>query len=721
MIMEFPTDLETAKSQEADRRLKLLGPLTAPEADAHGLHLRARQTRVPPQILSDWRKRYLARGIQGLLPDDWAAVTLDDQKVILEHFALLGDLAHAETITWAAVEEQAKHTPYSKWTVERWLSRYRAGGLWGLAREAHLNGNPGPRKYPARPLRAPGTLKDKDFDEIERKYDLLGELAQKAKRGEVSNLEVKKVAEEKGVSVRTLWDYIHDLRQYGLFGLAPQKRSDYEQHHNISPRMVLLIQGMRLSKRNCTVRDALEMARVKASLLGQVEPSEWQVRAIFDEIPAPVKCLADGKEEEFGDKYRFTHRLVWDPSFMVMAIDHVEPLHIYVKDLRIPRDRAKSGETRPYLTLAMDFPTRAVPAYRLSYDKPDRFNVAATLRDCFLPSPLKPFVAVPHQAKVDNGKALNARHVRLFATDLDIDLETCDPHDPQARAILERMNRTVNTELLATLSGYIDPKAHLPHTPAKLTMEELDAKLLEFFIKHNHTKHSETNAVPFEFWLEEYLPQPVDPRKLDLLLLERIPLKVHKEGIKHGKRIYWHPVLHEWVNKWITIRKAPGYPPPDSVEVFDDEVWICTADAFDSPAGRVVTAQEVGQAQRDQRRQARLQIQQGRQAVEAAEKEIQALEPSRSRPAEASVSTPSPTKGVEEKESLALVSSQLSPAGIAPAAPPSTKESAGHSPAGPPSRKPQRAARPKATQASRQNLLDLLTQRRHTQEGDSRQ
>lgn len=538
----FP-DLETARQREAVRRLWCLGPLASADADAKSLQQRARQTRIPLKVLDDWRQRYLAKGVEGLLPDDWIEVSQDNQAFILEHLVLLGDLAYAETITWAAVAAQAENQPCSKWTLERWLSRYRTGGLLALARGANTEGTPDSPRRPTRPVRDPGSLKEEDFDEIERRYTRLGKLAQKAKQGKVPVQEVEKLAEDKGISARTLWDDIHDLREYGLFGLAPQKRSDYQQHHKISPRMVLLIKGMRLSKRNCTVRDALEMARVKARILGEVEPSEWQVRAIFDEIPAPVKCLADGKEEEFGDKYRFTHRLVWDPCFMVIALDHVEPLHFYVKDLRTVRYRAKSGETRPYLTLAIDFPTRLVPAFRLSYDKPDRFNVAATLRDCFLPSPLIPFVAVPEQAKVDNGNALNARHVRLLATELDIDLDTCDPHDPQARAILERMNRTLNTELLATLPGYIDPKAHLPHTPAKLTMDELEAKLLEFFITYNHTEHSETKVAPFQFWLEEYLPQKVDPRKLDVLLLERFPRKVLHEGIKFGNRIYWSAEL----------------------------------------------------------------------------------------------------------------------------------------------------------------------------------
>lgn len=667
-------DLETARAHEAERRLQLLGSLIAPDATAGGIKDRSKQTLLPAHVLWTWRQAHREKGVEGLLPQDWTPLEPSTQEIVRSRYEQLGTLADAESVTPKELSALAERNHWSPRTAQRWFLRYRIGGLWGLAPGAHPDGSLDSSKHPARPRRAPGTLKEGDFDAIESRYERLGELAPKARRGKVTTKEVQTLAKDRGVSERMLWNDIHDLREHGLFGLADQKRSDYQQHHKISLRMVWLIQGMRLSKRNCTVRDALEMARVKADILGEEAPGEWQVRKIFEEIPNPVKCLADGNEKDFANYYRFTHRMVWDPCFMVMAIDHIEPLHIYVKDRRTPRYRAKSGETRPYLTLAIDFPTRLVMAFWLSYDKPDRFTVAATLRACFLESPLIPFVAVPRKAKVDNGKALNARHVRLFATDLDIELDTCDPHDPQARAVQERMNRTVNTELLATLDGYIDPNAHLPHTPAKLTMDELEAKLLEFFIKYNHTEHSGIKAIPYQFWLDEYLPQKVDPRKLDLLLLERLPRLVHHEGIKVGNRIYWDAELNTWVDQWVNIRRVPRDPEPDTIEVFDDEVWICTATAFDSPEGRAVTAQEVGQAQRDQRSRARGQIQKARQALKTADKEIEELEAARPVPAAEVASAPPPTKEGADQASNGDISSQAVSAGASASAPPSTKE-----------------------------------------------
>lgn len=695
------SEYTAARTHEAVRKLKLITPLLGSDYSLDLLKEISKQSLVPAKILWTWRQAYLAKQFPGLLPD-WKALDPSDYHLACARLEQLGEFAAAEVVTEEDIRILMKRHQWSHRTAVRWLLRYRVGGLWGLAPGANPDGCPRPSKGRSRPLPDVGALTEVDVELIEEKYRILGNLAT---RDPIADKTVEERAALMGISKRALWGYIHDYRKSGIFGLVEQRRSDRYQYHSISPRMILIIRGLRFSKRNCTVRDALNRACEIARILGEAEPSEWQVRSIFAQIPDPIKHLADGDERTFRDNDRFTHRMIWDITFMVAAIDHVEPMHIYVKDTR-RRYRAKSGEIRPYLTLAIDFPTRLVMGFRLSYDKPDRFIVAATLRECFLPSPLKPFVTRPKQVKVDNGKALNAHHVQLLMADLEIDLQTCDPGDAEARGILERMNRTVNTALLATLAGYIDPQARRPHTPATLTMDELEAKLLEFFINYNHTEHTETKRIPYDFWREEYLPDPVDPRKLDLLLMERIPHKVLKEGIKDGNRIYWHQDLNTWVGKWVNIRKAPGYHAPDTVEVYDDDQWICTASAFDSEEGRAVTALEVAEGQRNQRRQGREQIQRGREAVKEADKEIQALPSPPSAPATVSTAATSPT-GELAGESPDATTPQTAGEAVASVAPL-------------PSQRPGRAPRPKTPPAPRKSVLEILTQQRLAREGGSK-
>jgi putative transposase len=180
------------------------------------------------------------------------------------------------------------------------------------------------------------------------------------------------------------------------------------------------------------------------------------VRSICAQIPAPVRLLADGREEEFRNRYRLTYPIPHDAHRTVWQIDHKAPLHVLVRDLRAPSHRTLSGEVRPYLTLVIDSASRLVMAGRFSYDPPDRFMVAAAIRDAMLTSDHKPFGGVPDEIWVDNGKDLIAHHVHQLAQGLGITLFPGPPHEPQVRGIVERFHETLDT--LCWLYGISVPK-----------------------------------------------------------------------------------------------------------------------------------------------------------------------------------------------------------------------------------------------------------------------
>ena len=331
-----------------------------------------------------------------------------------------------------------------------------------------------------------------------------------------------------------------------------------------------------------------------------------------------MRLLADGREEEFRNRYRLTYPIPHDAHRLVWQIDHKAPLHVLVRDLRAPSHRALSGEVRPYLTLVIDSASRLVMAGRFSYDPPDRFMVAAAIRDAMRTSEQKPFGGVPDEIWVDNGKDLIAQHVRQLAQGLGITLFPGPPHEPQIRGIVERFHETLDTRLWATLPGYVGRNVveRNPKARAELSLADLEQRFRAFIDQYHQEMHSATGQTPLAFWQEHAAALPVDERLLYMLLKEPTHRRVLKEGIKYAGERYWHPELAVLVGEEVLVRAAPCYTAPDELEVFFEGQWRCTAFALISTKGQAIQRKEVVEAQRHQRAQARRRIQTAREALE---------------------------------------------------------------------------------------------------------
>jgi putative transposase len=255
--------------------------------------------------------------------------------------------------------------------------------------------------------------------------------------------------------------------------------------------------------------------------------------------------LADGREAEFRNRYRLTYPIAHDPERIVWQIDHKAPLHVLVRDLRAPSHRSLAGEVRPFLTLVVDSASRLIMAGLFSYDRPDRFMVAAAIRAGMLTGEHKPYGGVPDEIWVDNGKELIAQHVHQLALGLGITLVPGPPHEPQVRGIVERLHETLDTRLWATLPGYVGANVieRNPQAKAELTPAELDQRFRVFVDRYHQEVHSATGQTPLSFWQEHAPPLPVDERLLDVLLKEPAQRRVLKEGIKYAGQVYWHTEL----------------------------------------------------------------------------------------------------------------------------------------------------------------------------------
>jgi putative transposase len=622
-------DLERFRRHEAERCLKLLGHCAGDECDSRQLRDRSLETFVPVRYLAAWRHKYRLHGMDGLFPPDW--LPLDDLTLqcVQTRYEQLAAIADQECITSEDLHLLAAQNGWSDSKTERWVRRYRSGGLWALAPDLDPSRKHRREKIPPPMMAAiePDEFNDV-FDEITSRYEIIKPLLTKNR---LTNNAIEECAKKANVSPSTVRNYLRDYRSYGLAGLTRRTRSDKGHYHNLSERMVHIIHGIRFSKYRPPLHDVHRRAGEIARLIGEPEPSKWQVREICNALPEGVLLLADGRRGDFRDDFRITHPLPFDGSVIVYQLDW-HWVDVLAKDIRKKRFQKKSKETRPYLTLCLDANFGLVIAAAFSYDVPDQFTIASVIRDALLAPLHKPYGGIPDEIWVDQGDQMISRHVQAIALEQHITLHPCIPNNPEDRGNpqengrVERFFRTLKDGLWATLEGYIgsNPEERNPNAKAKYTIAELAEKFWEFVDEHHQSVDEETGMTPIQNWLEHCHTRVANPRKLDVLLVREQRL-LSKTGIRYANRLYWDDCFGDAIptEVWVTIHAKPDYMRPDNIEVYYKKRHICTAWATDSDVGRTVTGAQVAEAQRRQEKEIKEFINEGRDALKEAVREIE--------------------------------------------------------------------------------------------------
>jgi putative transposase len=642
LTQDFPS-LEEARTQEGERRLMLLGPFAEPghKYDRFEMAARARLVMVPRAVFQSWYDIYHAKGLEGL-KQDLKELSESMMEAALQRLAWLGPLAMSEYVSVADLSQVAGQLPaatndgqgdssqpeeggdWSVYSRERWMRRFRKSGLWGLttlSNSALEQGAPVKEKSAKRPKRDLGALDEYDLEEMFRHRARLGDLADKKR---VTRQEAQAQAASVGISTSTFWNDLRAYREDGLRGLARAARSDKGKFHIISDDMVSIVQGIRLSLADIPETRVHEIACEKAAALGEIEPTASQVRSICAAIEEPLKLLSKGHNDQFRNKYQITYPIIFEG--VVYQIDIKDQVPVLLLDKRAPKYRTRTGEFRPYLITCLESNSGAVVARRFTYDYPDRFDIAAVLRDAFRVTGKKPCGGLPKEIWVDNGKQLIARHVQNFCKEKDVILHRCRCGNPKEKGRVERFFKTLETRLWSELDGYVGPnlQGRNPKAKAKLTLKQLVAKFDEFIEKYHAEVHSKTGQTPPDYFYEHCYAPPVDDRELDMLLKEKLPRVVLKQGISYDNRVFWHPELALIVGQQVEIRADAPYAFSDEIEVFYEGEWLCTAIDQASEAGRAVTPAVVGAAQTAQYRYLRGTIKEAREALKAADRDIEA-------------------------------------------------------------------------------------------------
>ncbi len=263
-----------------------------------------------------------------------------------------------------------------------------------------------------------------------------------------------------------------------------------------------------------------------------------------------------------------------------IEIDHT-PLDLIVIDTL-----TKLPLGRPWLTMAIDFHSRMVVGFYVSFNAPSGHGVLQCLRRGILPKEawlarfpdIKgtwPAYGIPDLIAVDNGTDLHSDALEAACLEMGIQMLFCGAKTPQHKGAIERFFRTMNMGLIHRLPGTVfsnvDERGDYPsEDKAVIDMATLVHLLTKWIVDvYNVSVHRGIGARPIDCWSESaarrIIELPIYPQQLEVIT--GIPAKrtLFHYGIELDGLQYNSDLLQ-------TIRRRAGENRPVQLKYYEDTV-----------------------------------------------------------------------------------------------------------------------------------------------------
>jgi putative transposase len=403
-----------------------------------------------------------------------------------------------------------------------------------------------------------------------------------------------RLAQQQGLPLRTAKRWVQQYRRHGLPGLVRAPRRE-RGTRKLVPDVQAVIEGLALRQPRPTAAGIHRQVEQLAATHGWAAPSYSTVYAVIRRLDPALVTLAQEGRKAYKERFDLLYRHAAAHPNERWQADHT-PLDLWVVDER-------GQPARPWLTVILDDYSRAVASYRVSLQAPSAFQTALTLRDAIWRKvdPRWHVCGIPDVFYTDHGSDFTSHHLEQVAADLKMGLVFSTVAEPRGRGKIERFFATVHQLCVSALPGYC-PAGTVRPTPT-LTLAELDARLLTFFLDEYHPRvHGETGQRPQERWeAGGFLPRlPDSLEQLDLLLLTVAKgRRVQQDGIQFQGFRYLDVTLAAYVGETVTIR----YDPRDLAElrVYYGDAFLCRA-VCQELAGQTISLKDLVQARNARRR-----------------------------------------------------------------------------------------------------------------------
>lgn len=394
--------------------------------------------------------------------------------------------------------------------------------------------------------------------DVDRKATLMEPLVRRRRAGlELTSAAIREVCSSLGVSRATVWRWLEAGGDAHAVAVEP------------------LMQGEALDlffQFNGSVAAA---HRELVRLHGCQAPSlrRLQRAARRDLTPADRAYAKDG----IAGRRRHQLHLTWhaESRNAIWEADHKE-LSVFVLPPRGTRP------VKPWVTWFIDCHDRAIRGWALNL-RPSQADVLAALRSAVLGDDRRgPFRGLPELIRWDNGLEFLARPVTHAAASLGVLAIPVQAHAPHLKGKIERVNRTVDQELLQTLPFFT---GGAKRANGKLYGPSCDPMSLDHFTQLFSDWVDDYNLIRPHSALGGQTPREVfeaDPAPLRLMdadqlrwmMLGRKSRKVLRDGIHFNRLIYFAPELNGHIGAHVDV----GYMPHDarSIDVFIGEQHLCT-------------------------------------------------------------------------------------------------------------------------------------------------
>lgn len=425
-------------------------------------------------------------------------------------------------------------------------------------------------------------LPDKEKEVARERYEAIKPILTRSMPGSVIVL-TKKVAEESGVSDRTIREWIKRWKVGGLASLAPMRRKQGGVGKSRLPIEVEnivneCIEEFYLSRRKSTLESLMARIGERCDEKGIKPPGKKAVKKRIDKISGRKITSAREGTQKSRSMYHVTKASFpgADAPLAYVQMDHT-PLDVIVVD-------EESGVPigRPFLTLAVDVFSRMPYGYHLTFEHPSYISAATCLLQGVLPktellkkhgfeSDMWPVYGLPGTLHLDNGKEFRSKHIEDLSKQKGSDflLEYRPLKTPQYGGHVERLFRTINSYIHelpgTTRSSVADKGDYDSEKHAQLTLDDMERYLLTSILEYVHKPHRGINSTPLEKWNDAYdkgLFSPVVPKNLQKFIIDTLPFKertIQKSGISLFDLKYSEGVLQTIRNNEPKSKSKPKY------------------------------------------------------------------------------------------------------------------------------------------------------------------
>jgi putative transposase len=383
------------------------------------------------------------------------------------------------------------------------------------------------------------------------------------------------VAEELGISLRSLYRYIRRYREQGLEGITRRERSDQGKEKVNEEWQEFIIKSYRKGNHGMRSTSAAQIANLVKSRAKEQGEKNYPSRATVYRLIEVEKEKREKKRKSRsigwqGEQLEITTKegieLSIEYSNQVWQCDHT------LADILVVDSQ---GEIlgRPILTTVVDTYSRCIVGIHIGMEGPSAAVTCLALRQAIMPKQYDMSYqlsnqwltyGVPQYLYTDGGADFTSKHIDQIAASLGITL--CLRRRPSDGGIVERPFGSINSEFFSTLPGYTTSriKGHRTQveTEACITLEDLESLLVRYIVdRYNQMPDPRIGKQSrIARWETGRIVQPplISERELDILLMRQDRRRVYQGGyIRFANLVYRGEYLAGYAGESVVLRYNP--------------------------------------------------------------------------------------------------------------------------------------------------------------------